>query len=166
MLGYWLTGEAVTDPTIAAKTMLYDSAAGRWAASILDALGISVGLLPPGLPVVAGCGDDHAQALAGGALEPADISVNTGTSSCIRIVTDRFEPRLNGLAECHAYVVPGRWLYCLPMGRTGYFVDWLVEVPCAPEASAFGAVCLPGWGGRVPRYRRRGPAGRASERTL
>jgi xylulokinase len=190
-----LTGEAVTDPTIASKTMLYDSAAGRWAASILDALGISAGLLPPvaaspqvvgqvtagasllcglppGLPVVAGCGDDHAQALAGGALEPGDISVNTGTSSCMKIVTDRFEPRLKGLAECHAYVVPGRWLYWLPMGPTGYFVDWLIAVTAGKDpadvspaeraaldraaaavpAGAEGLVFLPyAWGARLPR---------------
>jgi xylulokinase len=195
VLVYRLTGRATTDRTIASKTMLYDSVVGAWADDILDAMGIPAALLPPvlestetvgrvtaqaaavtglpsGLPVVAGGGDDHTQALAGGAIDAGDVSVNTGTSSCLKIVTERFDPRLNGLAECHGYVVPGRWLYWLPMGPTGYFVDWFLSVTgdkgmseVSPDervamdrsaakapAGSDGLMFLPyAWGARLPK---------------
>lgn len=98
-----LTGEAVTDPTCAATTGLMDIASRDWSSPLRTIFGIErrrlphirpatdiVGhltasaaeelRLPPGLPVVNGCGDGGATTMGGGAEHPADISLYLGTS--------------------------------------------------------------------------------------
>ncbi|MEO5832922.1 MAG: FGGY family carbohydrate kinase, partial [Nakamurella sp.] len=46
LLGYWLTGEQVTEETNASTTGLLDAATGGWSGSLFHALGWSPGLLP------------------------------------------------------------------------------------------------------------------------
>jgi len=98
-----LTGEVVTDPTCAATTGLMDIASRDWSNPLRAIFGIErrrlphirpatdmVGhltaaaaeelRLPPGLPVVNGCGDGGATTMGGGAEHPADVSVYLGTS--------------------------------------------------------------------------------------
>jgi xylulokinase len=127
-----LTGEYALDKADGAGTILFDLAARDWSPEVLAALEIDPAWLPPtfegpeitgtvtaeaaaatglraGTPVVAGGGDQAANAVGVGAVGPGTIALSLGTSGVVFAATDRplFEPRGIVHAFCHA--VPGRW---------------------------------------------------------
>lgn len=127
-----LTGDYAVDKADAAGTLLLDLAARDWSPVVLSALGIDRALLPttwegpditgavtaeaaaaiglrPGTPVVAGGGDQAANAVGVGAVAPGTMMLSLGTSGVVFGSTDRplYEPGGRVHAFCHA--VPGRW---------------------------------------------------------
>jgi rhamnulokinase len=50
LLGYWLTGERVTEETNASTTGLLDARTGQWSTELLDTLRLPTGLLPAVVP--------------------------------------------------------------------------------------------------------------------
>jgi xylulokinase len=131
-LRYRLTGEYAMDKADAAGTLLLDLAARTWSAEMLTALEIDPAWMPPtwegpevtgvvsraaagstglraGTPVVAGGGDQAANAVGVGAVTPGTMALSLGTSGVVFASTDRplFEPRGRVHAFCHA--LPGRW---------------------------------------------------------
>jgi len=127
-----LTGEYALDKADGAGTLLFDLAARDWSPEVLAALGIDPAWMPPtwegpeitgtitaaaasvtglraGTPVVAGGGDQSANAVGVGAVTVGTMALSLGTSGVIFATTDRplFEPRGRVHAFCHA--VPGRW---------------------------------------------------------
>jgi len=129
---YKLTSAYATDRAGAAGTLLFDIKARDWSAEVLDALQIPAAWLPQthegpevtgrvsagaaqatglnaGTPVVGGGGDQAAQAVGVGAVEPGIIALTLGTSGVVFASTDRplVEPEGRLHAFCHA--VPGRW---------------------------------------------------------
>jgi xylulokinase len=127
-----LTGAYALDKADGAGTMLFDLAARDWSAEVLAALEIPAAWLPPthegpeitgalsaeaadatglraGTPVVAGGGDQAANAVGVGVVSPGRMALSLGTSGVVFAATDRplFEPRGRVHAFCHA--VPGRW---------------------------------------------------------
>ncbi|HEU4921112.1 MAG TPA: xylulokinase [Candidatus Limnocylindrales bacterium] len=127
-----LTGIYALDKADGAGTILFDLAARDWSPDILTALEIDPAWLPPtfegpevtgtltpaaaeatglraGTPVVAGGGDQAANAVGVGAVGPGVVALSLGTSGVVFAATDRplFEPRGIVHAFCHA--VPGRW---------------------------------------------------------
>lgn len=97
-----LTGEVATDISDAAATGLFDIAQQTWSPALLHAFALDSAMFPPvldssaiagrltpiaaealglqpGIPVVAGCADQPAQALASGLTIPGRASVTTGT---------------------------------------------------------------------------------------
>ncbi len=127
-----LTGEYAIDKADGAGTLLFDLAARDWSADVLAALEIDPSWMPPtfegpqvtgtvtgeaaaatglrpGTPVVAGGGDQAANAVGVGAVAPGTVALSLGTSGVVFATTDRplFEPRGRVHAFCHA--VPGRW---------------------------------------------------------
>jgi xylulokinase len=127
-----LTGEHAIDKADAAGTLLLDLAARDWSAVVLDALEIPAVWLPrtfegpevtgvvtdgaaaptglrPGIPVVAGGGDQSANGIGVGAVLPGTTALSLGTSGVIFASTDRplFDSRGRVHAFCHA--VPARW---------------------------------------------------------
>ncbi len=127
-----LTGDYALDKADGAGTLLFDLAARDWSPEVLAALGIDPAWMPPtfegptitgslsaaaadatglraGTPVVAGGGDQAANAVGVGAVEPGIMALSLGTSGVIFAATDRpiFEPHGRVHAFCHA--VPGRW---------------------------------------------------------
>ena len=127
-----LTGEHAVDKADGAGTLLFDLAARDWSAEVLDALQLDRGLLPQtfegpvvtgsvthavaeltglraGTPVVAGGGDQAANAVGVGAIDPGVVALSLGTSGVVFAATDRAltEPRGRVHAFCHA--VPERW---------------------------------------------------------
>jgi xylulokinase len=127
-----LTGEYALDKADGAGTILFDLAARDWSAEILDALRIPREWLPPtfegpsitglvteaaaaatglraGTPVVAGGGDQAANAVGVGVIDPGTVALSLGTSGVIFAATDRpfVEPDGRVHAFCHA--VPDRW---------------------------------------------------------
>ncbi len=127
-----LTGDYALDKADGSGTILFDLAARDWSTEVLAALGIEPGWLPPtfegpqvtgsigaraadatglraGTPVVAGGGDQAANAVGVGAVDPGVVALSLGTSGVVFATTDRpvIEPHGRVHAFCHA--VPGRW---------------------------------------------------------
>lgn len=127
-----LTGDYALDKADGAGTLLFDLAARDWSAEMLDALRVDPAILPSthegpvvtgtvtahaaaetglraGTPVVAGGGDQSANAVGVGALEPGVVALSLGTSGVIFASTT--EPIHDPLGRVHAFchAVPGRW---------------------------------------------------------
>jgi xylulokinase len=168
-----LTGTVGTDFSDAAGTGLLDVRAGTWSEELLEAVGVARrvmpaialshevigGLtseaaaalgLPEGLPVVAGCADQPAQALGSGLAGPGVGSVTIGTGGQVFIP---YQPR----AELHtdprlhvfSHAVPGMWYVLGATLSAGSSLRWmrnlfvLESVPNAYERLSVEA-------GRVP----------------
>jgi xylulokinase len=129
---YKLTGEFGTDVNEASGMLLMDVARRDWSDEVLAALEIPSRWLPEvheghaitgfisaeaaeitglrvGIPVVAGGGDQAAQAVGVGAVESGVIALTVGTSGVVFAPTDHyaFEPQGRLMALCHS--VPDRW---------------------------------------------------------
>ncbi|MDQ2964971.1 MAG: FGGY family carbohydrate kinase, partial [Chloroflexota bacterium] len=122
-----LTGERATDVSDGSGTILFELAARTWSQEVVDALGIDPAWLPPvfegpavtgvidrntaattglraGTPVVAGGGDQAANAVGMGVVEPGELCLSLGTSGVVFVATDRpvIEPEGRLHAFCHA----------------------------------------------------------------
>ncbi|HEU4875428.1 MAG TPA: xylulokinase [Pyrinomonadaceae bacterium] len=129
---YKLTGALAMDKADGSGTMLFDLRKRSWSSEILDALHIDADWLPPtfegheitshvsaeaaeqtglrtGTPVVAGGGDQSAQAIGVGVVRPGTMAVTLGTSGVVFAATESplIEPQGRLHAFCHA--VAGRW---------------------------------------------------------
>ena len=127
-----LTGDYALDKADGAGTLLFDLAARDWSPEVLEALEIDPAWLPPtfegptvtgsitapaaaatglraGTPVVAGGGDQAANAVGVGAVTEGTVALSLGTSGVLFATTNRplFEPAGRVHAFCHA--VPDRW---------------------------------------------------------
>ena len=127
-----LTGEHALDKADGAGTLLFDLARRDWSPEVLAALGIDPAWLPPtyegpvvtgsvtneaaaatglraGIPVVAGGGDQAANAVGVGAVSAGVVALSLGTSGVVFATTD--EPLRDPAGQVHAFchAVPGRW---------------------------------------------------------
>ena len=127
-----LSGVHALDKADGAGTILFDLAARDWSPDVLAALEIDPAWLPrtfegpqvtgavtdvaaaatglrAGTPVVAGGGDQSANAVGVGVVAPGTMALSLGTSGVVFAATDRplYEPKGIVHAFCHA--VPGRW---------------------------------------------------------
>jgi xylulokinase len=127
-----LTGDYALDKADGAGTLLFDLAARDWSPDVLSALRVDPAWMPPtfegpqvtgtltteaaaatglraGTPVVAGGGDQSANAVGVGAVTPGVVALSLGTSGVVFATTDRplRDPAGQVHAFCHA--VPGRW---------------------------------------------------------
>lgn len=127
-----LTGGYALDKADGSGTALFDLARRDWSDEVLAALEIPRAWLPEtfegpevtgrvtaeaaaltglaeGTPVVAGGGDQAAQAVGVGAVNPGTVALTLGTSGVVFAPTDRplIEPQGRLHAFCHA--LPGRW---------------------------------------------------------
>ena len=142
-----LTGQAATDPTDAAGTMLWDIRRGEWhtelaafAGDILDKLppvlptlsvaGIVTDRaaerlgLRPGIPVVT-CGGDDIETLGAGAITPGDLFEHLGTTGSVYLATDQLHLDPDGRVEAYPDVVPGRWLLGGSTSTAGAAIRWV-----------------------------------------
>lgn len=122
---FQLVGEIATDISDAAATGLFDIVGQRWSDEIIAAVGVSRSIFPEalpsaavagaltkqaaerlglasGIPVVAGCADQPAQAVANGVVTPGMASVTTGTGGQVSVPVEikadetlRTDPRLH-----------------------------------------------------------------------
>jgi xylulokinase len=154
-----LTGEYAVDKADGAGTLLFDLAARDWSGEVLHALGIDPAWMPrtwegpevtgvvsataaattglrPGTPVVAGGGDQAANAVGVGAVVPGRMALSLGTSGVVFATTEQplFEPAGRVHAFCHA--VPGRWHMMSVMLSAAGSLRWFRDA-VAPDV-AFG----------------------------
>lgn len=129
---YQLTGQPGMDVADGAGTLLIDLRQRTWSNDVLTALEIEPSWLPPlfegpqitgyltadaasaiglpaGIPVMAGGGDQAAQAVGVGAVREGIIALTLGTSGVVfgSVNHPFFEPQGRLHAFCHS--VPGRW---------------------------------------------------------
>lgn len=129
---YRLTGAFATDVSDASGTVLFDVQHRRWSDEMLAALDIPRKWLPDsyestavcaqvtvaaeretglgrGTPVVAGGGDQAAQAVGAGIIRPGIISATLGTSGVVFAATDKFLAEPEGRLHTFCHAVPGQW---------------------------------------------------------
>lgn len=129
---YRLTGSFACDVADGAGTILFDLKARTWSPEMLAQLNIPAEYLPAthegpditgylshdaaaatdlpvGIPVIAGGGDQAAQAVGVGAVQPGIVALTLGTSGVVFATTGGpyIEPEGRLHAFCHS--VPGRW---------------------------------------------------------
>jgi xylulokinase len=156
-LRYKLTGRFAMDKADGSGTMLFDLARRDWSTEILNDLGIDPEWLPEtfegpeitgevgdeaaeatGLrartPVVAGGGDQSAQAIGVGAVHSDVMTLVLGTSGVVFAATESplIEPEGRLHAFCHA--VPQRWHLMGVMLSAAGSLQWYRDV-LTPEAS-------------------------------
>lgn len=129
---WMLTGDMAVDVADGAGTILFDLQQRTWSEHVLNALEIPASWLPKtyegpaitgavnaaaaqltglkaGTPVIAGGGDQAAQAVGVGAVAPGVVALTLGTSGVVFATTGApfIEPEGRLHAFCHS--VPGRW---------------------------------------------------------
>ncbi len=144
---YKLTGIYASDRAGGAGTLLFDLKTRTWSPEVLEALDIPAAWLPEtyegpavtgpvgaaaaaetglkaGTPVVGGGGDQAAQAVGVGAVQPGIIALTLGTSGVVFAATESplIEPEGRLHAFCHA--VPGRWHFMGVMLSAAGSLQW------------------------------------------
>ena len=154
---YRLTGRYAMDKADGAGTVLFDLQSRGWSHEVLAALEIDPAWMPPtfegtettgfiteeaaaltglraGTPVVAGGGDQSAQAVGVGAVEPGIVGLTVGTSGVVFATTPSalIEPEGRLHAFCHA--VPGMWHFMGVMLSAAGSLQWYRDA-LAPNMS-------------------------------
>lgn len=148
---FGLTGQIATDLSDAAGTGLLDVRRGAWSTELLAAVGVKPRLMPPilashevagtltreaaaalglpeGLPVVAGCADQPAQALGSGLLQGVgSITIGTGGQVFIPYrptAALQTDPRLH----VFNHAVPNTWYVLGATLSAGASLRWMRDV--------------------------------------
>src|ERR1700752_456111 len=144
---YKLTGQYAMDKADGAGTVLFDLKVRDWSDEVLSALDIPRAWMPKtfegpeftghvtkeaaaitglkaGTPVAAGGGDQAAQAVGVGAVEPGIVGLTVGTSGVVFATTPSalIEPEGRLHAFCHA--VPGMWHFMGVMLSAAGSLQW------------------------------------------
>lgn len=129
---YRLTGVYALDVAGGSGTILFDLARRTWSPEVLEALDIDPALLPPtfegpavtgtlsreaagatglaaGTPVVAGGGDQSANAVGVGAVTAGLVALSLGTSGVVFATTDGPAIEAGGRVHSFCHAVPDRW---------------------------------------------------------
>ncbi len=127
-----LTGEHAMDKADGSGTILFDLAARDWSDEVLAALDLDRKLFPTtfegptvtgalvpgaakaiglkaGTPVVAGGGDQSANAVGVGAIDPGVVALSLGTSGVVFAATDAPVVEARGRVHAFCHAVPDRW---------------------------------------------------------
>jgi len=152
---YRLTGDYATDKAGAAGTLMLDLTSRDWSAEILSAFSIPQEWLPPtyegptvtgmvtstsaqvtglaeGTPVVAGAGDQAAQAVGVGAIRSHDVAVTIGTSGVVFCSTDKPYVDPEGCLQAFCHAIPNQWHLMGVMLSAAGSLRWFRDV-IAPE---------------------------------
>ena len=147
-LAWKLTGEHVTDPSNASRTMLYDIREGAWSPELCELFGVPIEVLPDvrpsigefgrllddalpgfgGTPLTGMAGDQQAALYGQAALEPGDGKNTYGTGSFVLVNTGTSAPEpVPGLLSTVAWAIGDRTTYALEASIfvTGAAVQWL-----------------------------------------
>jgi xylulokinase len=155
-----LTGTLAAEPSDASGTLMYDPARLRWSREMLDAVGLSMSLLPEvggssdvlgrvtpqaaalsgltaGTPVVGGGADNACGAAGVGAITPGEAVASWGTSGTVLAPTaePRVDPGLRAHTFCH--VASGMWYVMGVVLSAGGAVAWYRD-RCARELGESG----------------------------
>lgn len=148
---YRLTGRLLMDVADGSGTSLLDVSRRRWSSEFVEALDIPRRWLPEltespevaapvsaagaaatglleGTPVVAGAGDQAAEAVGCGIVDDGQVSVAVGTSGVVFTATDEYRPDPEGRLHAYCHAVPGRWHLMGVMLSAGGSLRWYRDV--------------------------------------
>lgn len=151
-----LTGAFATDASDASGTSLLNVAQRAWSDEMLqaletprqwlpevfespivcarvDAAGATATGLPAGTPVVAGAGDQAAQAVGAGITRAGLVSLTIGTSGVVFAATDSYRVAPQGRLHAFCHAVPGLWHLMGVMLSAGGSFNWFCDA-LAPHA--------------------------------
>jgi xylulokinase len=157
-----LTGEFATEVSDASGTSLFDVANRRWSSAIAKLLQVPMQWLPhctespvvsgkisaaaaeatglrPGTPVVGGAGDQAAQAVGSGVVQPGIISVTSGTSGVVFAFEDAYAVEPEGRVHVFCHAVPGKWHAMGVMLSAGGAFRWFRDALAESELRAAAA---------------------------
>jgi len=146
-----LTGEIATEVSDAAASWLLDVKTGQWSDWLLEACGLeqrymptvlqsteiagkltpdaaSILGIPAGIPVIAGCADQPAQALAYGLYAPgtALVTIGTGGQVFLPLMQPQTDPHMRFYVFNHA--LPERWYAAAAILSAGLSLRWLRDL--------------------------------------
>jgi len=144
---YRLTGVLASDVADASGTTLFDVGARRWSDDMIEALQVPRGWLPEvteshvvsakvsrdgagatglleGTPVVAGAGDQAAEAVGCGVVADGEVSVTVGTSGVVFAATNEIPRDPAGLMHGYCHAVDGMWHVMGVMLSAGGSLRW------------------------------------------
>ncbi len=145
-----LTDTLVMDVADASGTCLFDVAKRRWSNEIINELKIKSEWLPPiyespalcgyvskvaakltglkqGTPVVAGAGDQAAQAIGTGIYEPGTVSVTIGTSGVVFAAIDKYHYDKTGRLHTYCHAEFDMWHLMGVMLSAGGSLRWFKD---------------------------------------
>ena len=152
-----LTDDWAVDVADGSGTILFDLAARSWSPQVLEALDLDSAMFPPtfegpeitgtvspsaaaamgllaGTPVVAGGGDQSANAVGVGAVSPGVVALSLGTSGVVFATTGGPAIEAQGRVHAFCHAVPGRWHMMGVMLSAAGSLRWLRDA-LAPRAS-------------------------------
>lgn len=162
-VSYRLTGHFHTDASDASGTALFNVKDRRWSLEMLDLLDIDADLmpkeyespeicsevsedgarstgLPAGIPVIAGAGDQAAQAVGTGTIYEESCTVTIGTSGVVFSPSEKYRFDKNGRLHAFCHAVPGKWHVMGVMLNAGGSLKWYREIlwasSCAGRVTA------------------------------
>ena len=144
---YRLTGEYAMDKADGSGTVLFDLKRRTWSPEVLAALAIDPTWMPPtfegpeftgcvmadaaeltgliaGTPVAAGAGDQAAQAVGVGAVEPGVVALTIGTSGVVFATTPSALVESEGRLHAFCHGLPGKWHFMGVMLSAAGSLQW------------------------------------------
>lgn len=147
---YRLTDKIGMDVTDASGTCLFDVAKRKWSDEIINALKLKrdwlaqiyesfvvcsyvskeagkLTGLTPGTPVIAGAGDQSAQAIGTGIYAPGIVSVTIGTSGVVFAAIDKYQYDKTGKLHTYCHSVSNMWHVMGVMLSAGGSLRWFKD---------------------------------------
>ncbi|MEK7794602.1 MAG: xylulokinase [Candidatus Hydrogenedentota bacterium] len=151
-----LTGEFATDVADASGTLLFDVKDRAWHTELMSLLDVPREFMPrayegpevtgklskraseatglhPGVPVVAGGGDQAAGAVGCGIVRKGSLSASLGTSGVVFAFVDNITLDPQGRVHTFCHAVPGKWHVMGVMLSAGGALRWFRDAVCHAE---------------------------------
>jgi len=175
-MAYQLCGVAVSEPSQAGETLLFDLAQAAWAFDIIESMGLPKRIFPDirkpgdklggltktaaealglkeGIPVAVGGADSQLGLLGLGVTAPGDVVVVAGSTTPVMATTSepKLHPEMRTWAGMH--VIPGVYVAESNAGGMGTALEWIASIlyPDSPfpiaALSGDAASAPPGAGG-------------------
>lgn len=151
-----LTGEFATDVADASGTLLFDVKERAWHTELMSLLDVPREFMPrayegpevtgelskraseatglhPGVPVVAGGGDQAAGAVGCGIVRKGALSASLGTSGVVFAFADSITLDPEGRVHTFCHSVPGKWHVMGVMLSAGGALRWFRDAVCQAE---------------------------------
>ena len=139
-----------TDAADASGTLYFDVARRAWSMDMLRDLEINASQVPAchespdpvdrlsqsaaalmgltaGIPLVAGAGDQAANAIGSGIIAPGAVAASLGTSGVIFAASDSFRASPDGALHAFCHALPGRWHLMSVMLSAAGSMRWYLE---------------------------------------
>lgn len=149
-LMHLLTGDFVTDRSMASRTNLYNLEYREWDPTLLEIFGLpasklcplmdpgeTAGILTtgmagatglePGIPVISAGGDQQCAALGMGLLSNTDVVANTGTGSYVISLADKPLHDDKMRLFCNVSAIPGKFVVEATIPASGVVYRWFAE---------------------------------------